>query len=275
MHARFHHCTRLYIMKSLTKQIDLFGVVTLTGLSVALVAGSTSAGQKTLAASAARETFTSRCASCHGLDGRGGEHAPDIVTSASVRSRSDQALFDVISRGLPRAGMPAFGQLLSPAQIRALVGYLREAAKSGEGTHVAGDAAKGRALFFGKAGCNQCHMVGGEGGFLGCDLSDFGRHHSPAHIRIAILRPNDHLLPGQEAVAVTTRDGQLWEGMVRNEDNFSLQLLDSAGVFHLVMKSELASFERRPKSPMPDDYGSRLTDSEVDALVSYIAGAKR
>ena len=267
------------------KQTDLFGVFALTGLGFALLASPYSLAaqqhreapepKNSLSTSPTREIFASRCASCHGLDGRGGEHAPDIVTSPSVRSRSDQALFDVISHGLPRAGMPGFNLFLSPAQIHALVGYLRDAAKTGEGPLAPADAVKGRALFFGKAGCNQCHMVGGEGGFLGLDLSDFGRHHSPAQIRFSILRPNDHLLPGQEAVVVTTREGQRWEGVVRNEDNFSLQLLDPKGVFHLVMKSEVASFERRPKSLMPDDYSSRLTGSEIDALVSYIAGAKR
>jgi cytochrome c oxidase cbb3-type subunit III len=271
-------------MKRSMKQIDFSRVFALAGLSLALLVGRSfaqlqpglrSQAKADLGGSPARETFVSRCASCHGLDGRGGEHAPDIVTSPSVRSRSDQSLFDVISRGLPRAGMPAFGQLLSPAETRALVGYLRDAGKSGEGPAAAGDAAKGRVLFFGKAGCSQCHMIGGEGGFLGRDLSDFGRHHSPAQIRLSILRPNDHLLPGQEALVVTTREGERWEGMVRNEDNFSLQLLDPKGVFHLVMKSELASLERQPKSLMPDDYGSRLTTSEVDALASYIAGPKR
>jgi putative heme-binding domain-containing protein len=117
--------------------------------------------------------------------------------------------------------------------------------------------------------------MSGEGGFLGRDLSEFGRDHSPAEIRLSILHPNDHLLPGQEAVVVTTRDGQRLEGVVRNEDNFSLQLLDPKGVFHLVMKSELESFERRRASFMPDDYGSRLTGSEVNALVSYISSAQR
>ena len=259
----------------LMKQLDFFRIFALAGLSLARLAGSASGGQKTLGASAARETFTSRCASCHGLDGRGGEQAPDIVASPSVRSRSDQSLFDVISRGLPRKGMPGFSLFLSPAEIHALVGYLRDAAESGEGPRPTGDAAKGRELFFGKAGCSQCHMIGGEGGFLGRDLSDLSRHHSPAQIRLSILRPNDDLLPGQEGVVVTTRQGQRWEGMVRNEDNFSLQLLDRDGVFHLVMKSELESLERRPKSLMPDDYGSRLTGSEVDDLVSYIVNGKR
>jgi len=273
-------------MKRRMKQTDFLRALALAGLSLALLAGRRSVDaqpQRGLplqpkaesAGSTAREAFALRCASCHGLDGRGGEHAPDIVTSPSVRSLSDQSLFDVISHGLPRAGMPGFSLLLNPAEIHALVGYLRIAAKTGERPRAPGDAAQGRALFFGKAGCNQCHTVGGEGGFLGLDLSDFGRHHSPAQIRLSILRPNDHLLPGQEAVVITTREGQRWEGMVRNEDNFSLQVLDPKGVFHLVMKSELASFERRPKSLMPDDYSSRLTGSEVDALVSYIVGAKR
>jgi cytochrome c oxidase cbb3-type subunit III len=286
MEVRFYHHTRVYIMKRLMKQIDFSCVFALVGLSLALLAGRRSLdaqpqsgprlqAKADLGGSPARETFVSRCASCHGLDGRGGEHAPDIVSSSSVRSRSDQSLFDVISGGLPRAGMPAFGQLLRPAEIHALVGYLRDRGKSGERPTAAADAAKGRTLFFGKAGCNQCHMIGGEGGFLGGDLSDFGRHHLPAQIRVAILRPNDHLLPEQETLVVTTREGQRWEGMVRNEDNFSLQLLDPKGVFHLVMKSELASLERQPKSLMPDDYGSRLTASELAALVSYIAGAKR
>ena len=264
------------------KQTDFFDVFALTGLGLALLASPDSlAVQKhrelpepakslSLSTSPARETFMSRCASCHGLDGRGGEHAPDIVTSSSVRARSDQSLFAVINRGIARAGMPAFGQLLKPAEIHALVGYLRDAAKTGESPRASGDAAKGRALFFGKAGCSQCHTMGGEGGSLGRDLSDFGRNHSPAEIRLSILRPNDRLLPAQKGVVITTRAGQRWEGMVRNEDNFSLQLLDPKGVFHLVMKSELESFERRRASFMPDDYGSRLTGSEVDALIAYI-----
>jgi putative heme-binding domain-containing protein len=273
-------------MKSQVKQIDFFRVATLTGLGFALLAGGRSLdaqprgglglqAKADLSGSPARETFMSRCASCHGLDGRGGEHAPDIVTSPSVSSRTDQALFDVISRGLARAGMPAFGQLLSPAEIHALVEYLRDAAKTGQSTRASGDAVKGRALFFGKAGCNQCHMISGEGGFVGRDLSDFGRHHSPAQIRLAILHPNDHLPPGSKTVTATTHDGRQWVGIIRNEDNFSLQLISEQGVFYLLTKSDLTSLKREPKSLMPDDYGSRLTPVEVSAIVSYLSGAGR
>jgi len=262
------------------KQTDFFCIFALSGLGVALLPHAHGQGEaprpnETQAKASAREIFGRRCSTCHGLDGRGSARGPSIVASPSVNSRSDRELFDIITHGLPRAGMPGFGLFLSPADIHALVEYLREAGKTTEGPPAKEDAAKGRALFFGKAGCSQCHMVGGEGGFLGSDLSDFGRHHSPAQVRLAILRPNDHLSPGKEAVAVITRDGGRWEGIVRNEDNFSLVLLDTKGVFHLLMKSELAGLERRPHSFMPDDYGSRLSPSELDALVSYLAGTKR
>ena len=72
-------------------------------------------------------------------------------------------------------------------------------------------------------------------------------------------------------MTAVTRDGQQWTGIARNEDNFSIQLLDTKGVFHLIMKSDLASLKREPRSLMPDDYGARLSSSELDDLVAYLA----
>ena len=89
-----------------------------------------------------RETFRSRCAACHGLDGRGGEHGPDIVTSPKVRGISDRALFAIITHGIPRAGMPAFGLLLEPDEIGAVVGYIRQAGSKGATARVPGDPAR-------------------------------------------------------------------------------------------------------------------------------------
>ena len=48
-----------------------------------------------------RRIFESRCAACHGLDGRGAERAPDIATRASVRARSDADLSRIIRNGSP------------------------------------------------------------------------------------------------------------------------------------------------------------------------------
>jgi cytochrome c oxidase cbb3-type subunit III len=214
--------------------------------------------------------FRFYCAACHGLDGRGGEHAPNIANDPKVRARSDRELVDIVTHGVPRAGMPAFNALLAPAEIQAVVAYLGSLGGHGPAAPVSGDAKLGETLFFGKAGCASCHMVGGRGGFLASDLSSYGGEHAPEEIRSAILHLATAASPEGGAATVTTRTGERLTGLVRNEDNFSLQLLDEQGKFHLLMKSEVATFERDRRSPMPGDYGSRLTAAEVDALVAYL-----
>ncbi len=217
--------------------------------------------------------FESHCAACHGLNGRGGEYAPDIATSPRVRGLSDRALLRIIHQGIPRAGMPGFNLTLTQNQIREVVAFLRRAGGKHSLPRATGNPKRGEALFFGKAGCGDCHMIRGRGGFLGEDLSDYGPDHSPDAIRDAILKPNNSLLPDQQVVMATTLDGQQWVGLARNEDNFSLQLLDTNGNFHLLMKSNLANLKREPRSLMPSDYGTRLSSSELEDIVDYLASA--
>ena len=71
---------------------------------------------------AGRLVFASRCASCHGTTGDGGELGPSIVMR--VPARTDAELTTVIQQGLPTAGMPAFGNLSAP-ETRDLIAFLR------------------------------------------------------------------------------------------------------------------------------------------------------
>jgi mono/diheme cytochrome c family protein len=75
--------------------------------------------------------FASRCASCHGTDGNGGELGPPIT--GRVASRTDEELRAVIRQGLTGAGMPAFSTL-SDTETSDLVQHLRSLrARSGSG----------------------------------------------------------------------------------------------------------------------------------------------
>jgi len=171
--------------------------------------------------------------------------------------------------------MPAFKPLLTTDEIKAVVAYVRSASGTTPASHLAGNPARGGALFFGRAGCSQCHMIAGSGGFLGSDLSDYGRDHSPPEILEAIVHPNSNMPPGAETVTVTSPDGRQWTGLARNEDNFSIQLLDSNGVFHFFKKSEMASLKREPRSLMPSDYETLLKKAELDNLVSFLLATHR
>jgi cytochrome c oxidase cbb3-type subunit 3 len=217
-----------------------------------------------------KSVFELTCATCHGLDGLGGEHAPDIIRRTEVRTLSDQALLNLIHDGIPQRGMPGFSDMASE-DGHAVVAYLRflQGSSQGDsaGTSVRGDSVRGRDLFFGKAVCSACHTMKGRGPFIAENLVEFARGHQAGEIREAIVNPAGGQ---QEAATAVARDGRRFSGMIRNEDNASLQLQDGDGRLYLLMKSSLASVQRETGEPMPVDYGQRLNATELDDLVGYI-----
>jgi len=166
--------------------------------------------------------------------------------------------------------MPEFSALGSSV-IKSVVAYLRELQGTVASEAVTGDATRGGALFFGKAGCSTCHVMEGTGNFIARDLSDYGRNHQPSEIRSAILGTKRAADLPPEQVTVTTRNGTKLSGVLRNEDNFSFQLQDPTGDFYLILKSDAARVTRAPVKMMPSDYSKRLTSQEIDDLVSFIA----
>ena len=217
----------------------------------------------------AQRIFATSCAACHGLDARGGERGPDIASKKEVQQLSDDALVRVVQDGVAGTGMPSF-RSLGAAQIQAVVRRLRSLQGQGSAADLPGDPEHGKALFFGKPGCSQCHMANGEGGFIGSDLSSYTSARSADDIRSAITDPDKNLDPRKRPVTVTTRNGGKLTGIARNEDNFSLQVQGLDGKFHLFAKSELRSIQYQSRSLMPADYGSRLSHQELDDLVSYV-----
>jgi mono/diheme cytochrome c family protein len=91
------------------------------------------------AADRAQRLYYAFCASCHGVDGRGSWRAAlflvrprDLTDAAAIGPLSDQYLFDLIKHGgapIGRPGMPAFGAMLSDADIELLVRYARTLSK--------------------------------------------------------------------------------------------------------------------------------------------------
>src|ERR1700730_11905292 len=190
---------------------------------------STNAGQRLDTSNVeGKQAFESRCAGCHGLDGRGGERAPDIALNSKTQQRSDDDLFQIITLGLPGTGMPSFASMGS--NTKNVVAYLRQLQGKSNTAAVPGNVQKGRELFYGKARCSECHPVAGSGGFIAEELSGFGKNRSPDEIRQAIIMPSSTNRIGSK-MTVKMRDGQEYSGVVRNEDNFSLQLQSLNGEF--------------------------------------------
>jgi cytochrome c oxidase cbb3-type subunit 3 len=221
---------------------------------------------------AGAQQFSRNCAGCHGADGRGGDKAPAIATMPSVVALSDADLIKIVHDGT-QAGMPAFPQL-GAAGIGAVVDYLRilqgKTSSNAPAAPVVGDSNSGHSLFFGKAQCSDCHMVGGAGGFIASELTTYGQSHNEDAIIKAIVTPDSPLVPAARVVEVRTKSGQKLSGVVRSEDNFNLELQTEDGRYHFLARNTLANVQYTDHSLMPHDYGTRLTPAELNDIASYL-----
>ena len=107
--------------------------------------------------------FATNCAACHGLDARGGEHAPDIATRREAQQSSDETLLHIVQNGVAGTGMPAFSTL-GISEVQGLIRYLRTLQGQTLPVKLPGDPEVGKGLFYGKAGCSACHMANGKEG---------------------------------------------------------------------------------------------------------------
>jgi PQQ-dependent dehydrogenase (methanol/ethanol family) len=136
----------------------------------------------------------------------------------------------------------------------------------------------GEALFFGKAGCAGCHEVNGRGGVTGPDLSAAGTR-SPEELTAKVRNPNNSAPAtggrgGPSTVIAQMRDGREIQGVRRNEDTFTLQMVDASGQLHLLDKTNLAQVRNENRSLMPSDTASRLTADEFQNLIAYLGSLR-
>jgi putative heme-binding domain-containing protein len=216
------------------------------------------------------QLFRLSCASCHGLNAKG-LRGPDLTTGQFVRGGSDAQLFRTIMQGIPGTDMPgAQYSDATPDQVWALVAYLRTLSGPASAEDARGNAQSGESLFWGKATCGQCHMVRGRGGRLGPDLSRIGVTRSRTALIQEIRTPSGSFTDGFWPVTVVARDGRRIRGVRKNEDPFSLQIMDTNERILSFDHSDLREVVREPRSLMPDYGADRLTDTELDDVIRYL-----
>src|SRR5438128_835794 len=76
---------------------------------------------------AGRRTFETRCGTCHGADGNGGDMAPSILFR--LPTRDDQQLATLVREGLPDRGMPAVR--VTDTELSDLIRFLRTIQRRG------------------------------------------------------------------------------------------------------------------------------------------------
>ena len=229
--------------------------------------------------------FRLNCAFCHGLGARGGGRGPDLTRGQKRHGNSDAEMFHNIHDGIPGTAMPAatnggIGVGMSDEEIWQVVTYLRSVQVKVP-AQPAGNPGHGKELFNGPLGCSTCHMIDGKGGRLGPDLSTVAASRSTEYLVESVRKPSRRLAQGvfeamkefpqeYESVLVVTADGGKLSGIVLNQDQFTLQMLDSREQLHLFEKDKLRSFETRRESAMPVYDQKALSDKDLQDLLAYL-----
>ena len=237
------------------------------------------------AAKAGEFEFRINCAFCHGLGARGGGRGPDLTRAHKRHGDTDGDLFQNISQGIPGTAMPANGTNgqgvgMTDDEVWQIIAYLRSVQVQAPAKPV-GNSVHGKELFYGDANCSSCHMVEGKGGRLGPDLTSVGTARTVESLVESVRNPSQRLAWGltestkefaqeYETVTVVTADGQQIKGVTLNEDQFSLQIMDTTERIHLFEKDKLRSIQKSRKSLMPSYDSTILSDRDLDDVIAYL-----
>jgi mono/diheme cytochrome c family protein len=82
---------------------------------------------------AGRKLYQQNCAKCHQEDGTGGKVeiegktiTPEDLTTEKMIKHSDEEYIEYMVKGIPDEGMPSFKDVLSDAEMKDIVRYIRE-----------------------------------------------------------------------------------------------------------------------------------------------------
>jgi cytochrome c oxidase cbb3-type subunit 3 len=210
--------------------------------------------------------FRNRCAGCHGPDAHG-YLGPDL-TGFWAAGGTDDRMFDIVRRGVPGTEMiGADPQRVLDKEIWQVLAYVRTLAAVPAAAPT-GDAANGERLF--RANCNSCHRVNGRGGQLGPDLSRIGSARPRTGLAAKVRGTSAFIRPGYEPVTLVTRDGERLRGVRKNEDEFSIQIMDMRERLQGYLKTNLTDVTIDKQSVMPAYGSDRLADRDLDDLLRYL-----
>jgi cytochrome c oxidase cbb3-type subunit III len=229
---------------------------------------------------AGRDLYVANCSGCHGADAAGGVAGEGPNIQRLPASLGDDAVSAIIKNGISGTGMPAFSQL-TDAERTTIIAFIRTLTPSSSEA-LTGNPAMGKNIYE-QNKCADCHIIDGQGGDLGPDLTNIGSTVQPDALRQALVDPGSDL-PRSGSIRdrgkwkeyaifrAVTKAGRSVEGLRIRETTFSIVLEDAQGNFHPLAKSDLRTLDEvAGKSLMPSYRGS-LSAAQFDDLVAYLAG---
>ena len=158
--------------------------------------------------------------------------------------------------------------VLSPAQYEKAVHAIEHP----------GDPTRGASLFNDKArvGCTLCHQVfGREIHKPAPNLFGIGDKFTTTELIRAIEKPSAFILPGFETTQITSKDGDVFMGVLRSVSTKSgYSLTDAGNKTHKIRPEEVAKRETLKLSLMPEGLTAGLNHEEYSDLIAFLMAQK-
>ena len=178
-----------------------------------------------------------------------------LLLPGDAISLSGAAKFEGVLDGPP---------VLTPAESKS---ELERFAKYRSLAEVGGDVEKGKQLF--AISCAVCHQVSGVGGLMGPNLDSVASKGTEGLLR-SILTPNAGVESGYRILNIKTMDGQLLQGFLASEDEFSLTLRRVGREDLRIPRKDIQSSRFDSLSLMPEGLLDAMTPVQVADLFSYL-----
>jgi cytochrome c oxidase cbb3-type subunit III len=228
-----------------------------------------------------KRLFAQNCSVCHGANAGGGD-GPDLH---GVPARlGDPEVQGIVRRGIAGTAMPG-SSTLSEKEAANIVAYLRTLDSTTTSGVAMGDPKKGEAVY-NSSGCSACHMIAGQGGSIGPELTRIGAARGAANLKARLEDPGANLPQVGDGGAFGSRwaqylmyraiekNGRAVEGVRVGEDSFTIVLKDAGGKFHGLWKPDLRSLEKEPGKSFMPSYRDTLSAAQQDDLVAYLMSLK-
>lgn len=128
------------------------------------------------------------------------------------------------------------------------------------------DASRGRVVY--ENLCGACHLMYGEGGIIGPDLTGSNRADLN-YLLLNVFDPSGDIPDAYKMVTITTKNGQVLAGTVTEEDNNKV-VLSMIGLKSTIAKRDIVKRDVSDFSMMPEGQLQTLTDEQTLDLFKYL-----
>jgi putative membrane-bound dehydrogenase-like protein len=135
-----------------------------------------------------------------------------------------------------------------------------------------GDVVRGQALFADPKGlaCLKCHVVAGQGGTVGPDLTGIGTRYGKAELIESVLYPSAKIFSGYEPVVLAVSDGRVLTGILKADTPEFVEIEDAEAKRIKVAKADVEERKVSDVSIMPNGLAEGLTKQDFADLIAYI-----